>query len=192
MRKMYSKNQIENIAKDVALPEIESGDAGKVLTVNEGETSAVWADVDALPEIEAGDAGKVLTVNEGETGAVWAEASGGGKLYEHNVQINAWQSGHSACTVNFMLRIVNDNNTAITASNAADIMYSLYTNHPVPVSGGAYDTADNPIVYYPLILCQAVNSSPKRLDVYHISSDGGQKQRALILNVVSDNIRELQ
>lgn len=31
-----------------------------------------------LPPIESGDAGKVLTVNDGETGAEWAAASGGG------------------------------------------------------------------------------------------------------------------
>lgn len=59
------------------LPSIGSGDAGKVLTVNAGETGVEWDSVDALPTISAGDAGKVLTVNSGETGTEWAEPSGG-------------------------------------------------------------------------------------------------------------------
>lgn len=42
------------------------------------ETGSVeWSRVDRLPVIGSGDAGKVLTVNAGETGAEWAAASGG-------------------------------------------------------------------------------------------------------------------
>lgn len=36
---------------------------------------------DELPTIASGDAGKVLTVNSGETGVEWAPASGGGSSY---------------------------------------------------------------------------------------------------------------
>ena len=65
------------VAPAGGLPAIESGDAGKVLTVNAGETGAEWDSVEALPAIESGDAGKVLTVNDGETAAEWAAAGGG-------------------------------------------------------------------------------------------------------------------
>ena len=44
----------------------------------EYQYSAQWAELpDPLPTIAAGDAGKVLTVNVGETGAEWAAAGGG-------------------------------------------------------------------------------------------------------------------
>lgn len=92
MRKMYSKNQIENIVNDG----IEAG----------------TIEVDALPEIESGDAGKVLTVNEGETGAVWAEASGG-KLYEHNIIIYRIVSG-SGNVNQLSFRIISDSATSVT------------------------------------------------------------------------------
>lgn len=60
------------------LPAIEAGDAGKVLTVNAGETAAEWASVPAeLPAIGDSDAGKVLTVNAAHTAAEWAAAGGG-------------------------------------------------------------------------------------------------------------------
>lgn len=50
------------------LPAIEAGDAGKVLTVNVGETGTEWADAPSgLPEISSSDEGKVLTVVESQT-----------------------------------------------------------------------------------------------------------------------------
>ena len=66
------------------LPAIESGDAGKVLTVNAGETGAEWDSVDALPAIESGDAGKVLTVNAGETAAEWASVGSNSPMIVHS------------------------------------------------------------------------------------------------------------
>lgn len=42
-----------------------------------------------LPAIEAGDAGKVLTVNAGETGAEWKTPSGGGKFGPYKLCIPA-------------------------------------------------------------------------------------------------------
>ena len=65
------------VEQSSGLPAISAGDAGKVLTVNAGETGAEWDSVDALPAIAAGDAGKVLTVNAGETAAEWSSPSGG-------------------------------------------------------------------------------------------------------------------
>lgn len=63
------------------LPAIESGDAGKVLTVNAGETGAEWATVPAeLPAIGDSDAGKVLKVNAGHTGVEWGSAGGNSPL----------------------------------------------------------------------------------------------------------------
>lgn len=49
MKRMWSEKQIENIAKESAggLPEIEVGDAGKALVVNEAETGVEWAEVGA-------------------------------------------------------------------------------------------------------------------------------------------------
>lgn len=66
--------KIDAVEPSGGLPTIAAGDAGKVLTVNAGETGAEWDAVDALPAISSGDAGKVLTVNVGETGAEWANA----------------------------------------------------------------------------------------------------------------------
>lgn len=46
-------------------------------------------EVSSLPEIESGDAGKVLKVNEQETGVEWGEAGGSGEisLYRHDLVI---------------------------------------------------------------------------------------------------------
>lgn len=81
MRKMYSEKQLVGVVNKAiddgeievgGLPEIASGDAGKVLTVNSGETGVEWAEsAGGLPTIESGDAGKLLAVNAGETGAEW-------------------------------------------------------------------------------------------------------------------------
>ena len=80
MRRMLTnKNVVDVVNKAIeegeiqagGLPEIHEGDAGKVLTVNAGETAAEWAEIDALPEIQEGDAGKLLAVNSGETGVEW-------------------------------------------------------------------------------------------------------------------------
>jgi len=59
------------------LPQIVSGDAGKVLKVNAGESGVEWGEVSKeLPAISSGDAGKVLQVNAGETGVEWGNAGG--------------------------------------------------------------------------------------------------------------------
>lgn len=44
---------------------------------------------EGLPAIESGDAGKVLTVNAGETGTEWAEPSGGGGAIKASVRGDA-------------------------------------------------------------------------------------------------------
>ena len=78
---LTNKNVVDVVNKAIddgeievgGLPEIESGDAGKALVVNSGETGVEWAEVSGLPEIESGDAGKLLAVNSGETGTEWVE-----------------------------------------------------------------------------------------------------------------------
>ena len=61
----------------------DGGNEGDVLKL--GETGPEWADAPAeLPAIASGDAGKVLSVNSGETGVEWATPSGGStKVYHH-------------------------------------------------------------------------------------------------------------
>ena len=62
------------------LPAIDSGDAGKVLAVNDSETGVEWVVPQGgsdLPEIETGDAGKVVAVNGNEDGYELVSQSGG-------------------------------------------------------------------------------------------------------------------
>lgn len=54
------------------------GSSGQVLKVNSSGNGLEYGDVDALPAIQSGDAGKVLTVSANEAGAEWAAASSGG------------------------------------------------------------------------------------------------------------------
>ena len=54
------------------------GSSGQVLKVNSSGNGLEYGDVDALPAIQSGDAGKVLTVSANEAGAEWATASSGG------------------------------------------------------------------------------------------------------------------
>lgn len=163
MRKMYSKNQIESIVNDVALPEIESGDAGKV-----------------------------LTVNESETGAVWAEASGG-KLYEHNVQVDAYNNSTHYKTI-FNLRLITKSSIAITLTDIVSTLYNLFNAFTsISATGGAWVTTDDPIVYYPIVSIRAVVATGvSRIDVFHVKNDGGIAQASMaVINSVSDTVREL-
>lgn len=54
------------------------GSSGQVLKVNSSGNGLEYGNIDALPAIQSGDAGKVLTVSANESGAEWATASGGG------------------------------------------------------------------------------------------------------------------
>lgn len=77
--------KIDAVEQSGGLPTIASGDAGKVLTVNAGETGAEWANVPAeLPAIGDSDAGKVLKVNEGHTGVEWGAAGGNSPIIVHS------------------------------------------------------------------------------------------------------------
>lgn len=59
-----------------------AGKVPTVIVDSSGETPVAQYELaDPLPAIASGDAGKVLTVNAGETGAEWAAASGGGGDY---------------------------------------------------------------------------------------------------------------
>lgn len=126
------------VEQSSGLPTISAGDAGKVLTVNAGETGAEWDSVDALPAIGSGDAGKVLTVNAGETGAEWATPSGGGSAtyriladwdYEHAITVPpadavalpsgaVWQVDPNTTFDHYL---VDGQGTALTADDIQDI-----------------------------------------------------------------------
>lgn len=68
--------EVDSLGQAISiLPVPETTDVGKVVTATDRGTYGL-ADVDALPAISAGDAGKVLTVNAGETGAEWAAGGG--------------------------------------------------------------------------------------------------------------------
>ena len=54
------------------------GSSGQVLKVNSSGNGLEYGDIEALPAIQSGDAGKVLTVSANEAGAEWATASSGG------------------------------------------------------------------------------------------------------------------
>lgn len=64
------------------------GSEGDVLKL--GETGPEWAaDPAELPAIESGDAGKVLAVNAGETGVEWVSPGGGGSdIFRHDIKIS--------------------------------------------------------------------------------------------------------
>ena len=59
---------------------------GVIDAVNEGIESGEIEVGGGLPEIEEGDAGKVLKVNEAEDGAEWGEAGGGGYTYLQEIK----------------------------------------------------------------------------------------------------------
>lgn len=72
----YTKDEVDDIVDDInQVP--SGGNNGDVLT--KATTGPMWAPpVKELPAIAAGDAGKVLSVNSGETGVEWTTPSGGG------------------------------------------------------------------------------------------------------------------
>lgn len=68
-------DSVDELSEKVGLiPVPVVADEGKVLTATD-DGAYELADVDSLPAISSGDAGKVLTVNAGETGAGWATPS---------------------------------------------------------------------------------------------------------------------
>lgn len=69
----------------------ESATAGKVI-VADGEGGAEWGS--ELPSIASGDSGKVLKVNAGETGVEWGAVSGGTQFYEHCLTLASYPSGY--------------------------------------------------------------------------------------------------
>ena len=74
--------------KYAAVPVSTTTDVDKVLTVGSNGVPAWQTPSDGLPAITSGDAGKVLTVNAGETGSEWAmPVSGGGITHISNMTI---------------------------------------------------------------------------------------------------------
>lgn len=78
------------------------GSSGQVLKVNSNGNGLEYGDIEALPVIQSGDAGKVLTVSANEAGTEWATASGGGGGYSSLVQLGIGSS-HSALSSNLIL-----------------------------------------------------------------------------------------
>lgn len=72
----YTKSEVDDIVDDIRqVP--TGGNNSDVLT--KATTGPMWAPpVKELPVISTGDAGKVLSVNSGETGVEWTTPSGGG------------------------------------------------------------------------------------------------------------------
>ena len=68
MRKMYSKNQVENLAIDSVKSAITSGD------------------IEVLPSVEEASANDVLALNSDKE-AVWKAISGGTQLYKHSLVV---------------------------------------------------------------------------------------------------------
>lgn len=66
-----------------------------------------------LPAISAGDAGKVLTVNDGETGAVWAAASGNSPIIVHATYDQTDQNYHLDKTFGEIRAAINAGQTVL-------------------------------------------------------------------------------
>lgn len=122
MKRMWSEKQIENIAKESAggLPEIEVGDAGKALVVNEAETGVEWAEVGApdnvlvLPE-SAPAAQQLVGVNtSNEQNSL---GIGDGLAIEDGKLVNGLKSA--------VFDFNNSSSTAISDEEYANI----FTNH---------------------------------------------------------------
>ena len=124
------------------LPAIDSGDAGKVLTVNAGETAAEWATPSGgLPAITAGDAGKVLTVNAGETGAEWAAASGNSPIIVHATYDQTDQLYHLDKTFGEIRAAINAGQTVLILLETSG---SFETHSINIVKGYTYTIGNNP------------------------------------------------
>lgn len=134
MRKMYSKNQIneminnevESALEDLTIEasNIDSGEAtsGQVLTAD-GEGGASFQNVaKELPET-LGTAGQVLKVNSGATGVEWANESGGTKIYKHYIELE-YNDTNNNTTVETYLIIYSFDNTPIDILNFFTVLQS--------------------------------------------------------------------
>ncbi len=69
--------------EEKGVPDVSEASAGDVLSLDE-DKKPTWAAPSAeLPDIHSGDAGKVLKVNAGETGTEWGEAGGSASTIGH-------------------------------------------------------------------------------------------------------------
>lgn len=86
----YTKDEVDNIVDDInQVP--SGGNNGDVLT--KATTGPMWAPpVKELPAIASGDAGKVLSVNSGETGVEWVTPQGGGSEVIPVFWSNTWMN----------------------------------------------------------------------------------------------------
>lgn len=116
------------------------GSAGQYLKVNSNATGLEYGDVDALPTIQSGDAGKVLTVSANEAGAEWATASGGGSGGGH-CYLFLFSTGYQVFGYGFKYftdadLVITDINTALQ-SLSSDLSSKGFnsTSNAYPIEG---------------------------------------------------------
>ncbi len=118
----YTKDEVDDIVDDInQVP--SGGNNGDVLT--KATTGPMWAPpVKELPAIASGDAGKVLSVNSGETGVEWTTPSGGGSNYgldivglDPYIKINnVNKSNFASLTFTIYDESYNENSVTLTAA----------------------------------------------------------------------------
>lgn len=147
------------------LPDIQSSDGGKVLTVSSGGAGVEWKNVpNELPAIGDSDAGKVLQVNSGHTGVEWGSIpnelpaiaagdagkvlkvnsghtgvewgeAGGGKLYQHIISL---KFATGADTVYVVIAIITNKASTYTVAELGEYLYN---------KGVTSDTTGIPVNY---------------------------------------------
>lgn len=84
---VYNSTDVSSLGSE--LPSL-TGNAEKFLKVKSDASGVEWDNIpEELPTIASGDAGKVVKVNEGETGYELGEVSGGMKLYKTSFNIQS-------------------------------------------------------------------------------------------------------
>lgn len=218
MRRMLTnKNVVDVVNKAIddgeiqagGLPEIQEGDAGKVLTVNAGETGAEWAEAGSvLPEIQEGDAGKLLAVNSGETGAEWVEDNslklpGTAPVSQKLVGINT-SNEQNSLGIGDGLEIASDNITLkrYALADAGTISFNSTTscsaNTTTRISGTFTGTTGHPIIFgvisyaypEPVALINAIQQAGllfMGIATYR-TSDTGMNCKLLVYNPTNSDI----
>lgn len=107
-----------------------------------GDPVAEWADVpEELPEIQSGDAGKVLKVNEQEDGVEWATVGGGGgsenikdcfkTVSSSKVANVSWLTETAPSTYNATSYVANNKNSLFIGEATDSNSFDTYkTNNP--------------------------------------------------------------
>lgn len=133
-----------------------------------------------------GTAGQVLKMKQNGTGPEWANASGGDKLYEHNIKFT---------NLNFFVRIINSVNTAFTTSSLTEYLYNNNIAE-MPVCYTIYKVANqtNQLRYTKSIFGASATALWQNTETialtngeFSISSGGG----SIATQTMSDTVTEL-